>query len=103
MQDLRSIREQKRLSQVDLAGITGISQPHIQALEAGKFIPRDGTRQKLEGILGDIDWLDTASSDKDYVTRMLLELLNLQANGARARILHVKKILKVVEQSLKTE
>ena len=102
MNDLRSIREERRLTQQDLAGITGISQPHIQALEAGKYLPQLRTRKRIEQILGaEIDWLATTSGDKDHITRQLLEMLNIEAENVLERISHVRRILHEIEQSIK--
>jgi len=103
MSNLRTVREQKRLTQQDLAGITGISQPHIQALEAGKYLPQRRTRKRIEQILGaEIDWQLTITFDKSHITAKMIELLNLQADGVLERVTHVKRLLHSIEQSLKT-
>ena len=98
MQDLRTVREQRRLTQIDVSELTGLPQSHIQGLEAGKFVPREVTRQRLERILGDVDWLASASGDKGHITRKLVELINLEADNVLERIAHVRRILHEIEK-----
>ena len=102
MNDLRSIRHSAGLTQDNLAQLTGLSQPHIASIEAGVVLPRKRTRKRIEGLLGaEIDWQQTLSSDKEHVTRQMIEMLNLQAEGVLERIGHVKRVLHTIEQNLK--
>lgn len=101
-QDLKSVREARKLTQKDLSDISGLPQSHIASIESGKFVPRDATRRRLAGVLGDVDWLATASGDKDYVTRKLIELINVEADNVLERIAHVRRILQTIEQNIKS-
>lgn len=49
---LRWLRQQKNLTQADLANLTGISQHSISKLETGQTAPRPETTQKLADALG---------------------------------------------------
>ena len=104
MQDLRTVRESKRLSQVDVSQLTGVSQPHLSSLERGQYLPNERTRKRIEQLLGhSIDWQQTVSSDREHVTRMLLELINAEADGVLERVQHLKRILHEIEKTLQTE
>ncbi len=104
MNDLRSIREQRKLTQEDLSSLSGLPQSHLSALENGRFLPNKKTRKRVEQIVGhySIDWQQTVTGDKDYITRQLVELINLQVEGVQERIGHVKRVLQTIEQNLKT-
>ena len=102
MQDLRTVRESKRLTQVDLSSLSGLPQSHLSALERGLYLPNKSTRKKIEQLVGsEIDWQQTVSGDKDHITRQLLEMLNIEAENVLERISHVRRILHEIEQSIK--
>ena len=104
MQDLRTVRESKRLSQQDLSELSGVSQPHLSALERGQYLPNKHTRLRIQQLMGSqIDWQLTITGDREQVTRMLLEMINVQADGVLARIAHVRRILHEIEKSLQTQ
>ena len=67
-QDLKSVREAKKLTQMDLSEISGLPQSHIAKIENGQLLPRKETRVKIERKLGGINWLETASSDREHIT-----------------------------------
>ena len=48
---LRELREKKHLSQEQLAGIVGTSQPAIARLESGRSVPRVDLLQKIARAL----------------------------------------------------
>lgn len=103
MQDLRTVRQEKRLTQQDISGLTGLPQSHVSALENGHYLPNLRTRQRIEQLLGhSIDWQQTVSGDKDYITAKLVELINVQADGVLERIAHVKRILNEMEKTIQT-
>jgi transcriptional regulator with XRE-family HTH domain len=49
---LREIRVSKRLTQKELAAISGVCQPHISSIENGTATPTITTAQKLAKSLG---------------------------------------------------
>ena len=49
---VKGLREKKKMSQVDLAALTGTKQPNIARLEAGKVIPRLDFLEKVARALG---------------------------------------------------
>lgn len=99
--DLKSVREQKRLTQKDLSDISGLSQSHIASIETGQLLPRKATCKRIERLLGSvIDWQKTLSADKPYVTDQIVEMLNLSADGALERVQHVKKVLHQIENEI---
>ena len=103
MQDLRTIREQRKLTQVDLSSLSGLPQSHLSALENGRYLPNQSTRRKIEMLLGhSIDWQQTVSGDKNHITARMIELINLEAENVLERIGHVKRVLHTIEQQLKT-
>jgi transcriptional regulator with XRE-family HTH domain len=60
MKDLRTSRKEKGLTQPQLEALTGIEVPNISALEHGKYKPNQVTRQKIEKVLGKIDWTEVS-------------------------------------------
>ena len=99
MNELKKIREQKGLTQSDLASLTGISQPHIASIESGKLLPNNSTRRKIEKILGsEVDWLKTFSADLLHVGFALQELVNLREPGAGKRIQYCRRYLNELEK-----
>lgn len=98
MQDLKTIRQQKNLTQSNLSELSGLSQPHIVALESGQFLPRRKTRQRIERILGsEIDWVATYAADRDHIGYVLKELLNPQEPGMEDRLKFCKQYLHAIE------
>jgi transcriptional regulator with XRE-family HTH domain len=67
-QDLKSVREAKRLTQMDLSEISGLPQSHIAKIENGQLLPRKATRVKIERLLGsEISWQATLDQDRDHI------------------------------------
>ncbi len=103
MNDLRTVREQKLLTQQDLASLSGLPQSHLSALENGRYLPNKRTRNSIERLLGSqVDWQQTVTGDKDYITAKMIELINLEAANVQERIGLVKRVLHTIEQQLKT-
>jgi len=53
---IRKRREEKRLTQSDLALLVGVSQPTISQFEIGGFIPFEIQIKKITEILGISPW-----------------------------------------------
>lgn len=53
---MKQLRQQKGLSQTELAELTGLSQVAISLIEQGKTKPRKASKQKIEKVLGPVDW-----------------------------------------------
>ena len=98
MNDLKTIREMRRLTQQELAETTGLSQPHLTALESGQLFPRRRTRQRVERILGpEIDWVSTLTRDKGHIGYALKELLNTDEPGLPERLKFCRQYLHALE------
>ena len=52
MNPIKKRREEKRLTQVDLALLVGVSQVYISQFETGGLIPSDNQIKKITEILG---------------------------------------------------
>ena len=50
--DLAKLREQRGMSQTEVAKLTGMRQPQIARLESGAHFPSFGTLRRLLGVLG---------------------------------------------------
>jgi len=89
----------RRLTQQELAEVTGVSQPHIAAIESGQLLPRRRTREKLTGILGpEIDWVTTYAADKGHIGYALRELLNVEEPGVQERLRFCRQYLHALEK-----
>jgi transcriptional regulator with XRE-family HTH domain len=99
MQDLKTVRESKGLTQQDVTSMTGLPQGHIARIESGSLLPRRRTRVRLEQILGsEIDWVSTLSRDRGHIGYALNELLNLKEPGVDERIRFCKQYLTALER-----
>jgi transcriptional regulator with XRE-family HTH domain len=57
--DIRTIRKEKKLSQEQLAKLSGLTSVTISLIETGKVFPNTQTRKKLERALGQrINWMN---------------------------------------------
>ena len=98
MHDLKTIRELKRLTQKDLAEVIGVNQSHIACIESGQMLPRQSTRQKIEGILGsEIDWVSTYASDRVHIGHALKQLINTEHPGVEERLRFCRQYLHALE------
>ncbi len=93
-QDLKSVREAKKLTQMDLSEISGLPQSHIAKIENGQLLPRKATRVKLERLIGsEVNWLTTLAQDRGHIGYALNELINAEEPGVADRILYAKQYL----------
>jgi len=56
---MRDTRRSLNLTQDQLSELTGISQSNLSAIENGKYKPNKSTREKIEKLLGKVDWIET--------------------------------------------
>ena len=93
-QDLKSVREGKKLTQMDLSEISGLPQSHIAKIENGQLLPNHRTRLRIERILGsEVNWLITFAQDRGHIGYVLRELINSEEPGAIERIRYAKQYL----------
>lgn len=59
MKNLREQRRSKRLTLRQLSEKTGIQTSYLSEMEHGLFKPKEFTRNKIEKVLGKIDWTET--------------------------------------------
>ena len=59
MNTLHEARTAKGLSLEKLSNLTGITPTNIHFLEHGKQFPNSKTRERLEKVLGRLDWFST--------------------------------------------
>ena len=104
MNDLKTIREQKLLTQDDLASLSGISQPHLASIENGRILPNSRTRKRIERLLGsEINWLTTYARDRSHIGYALRELINAEDPGAGDRINYCKQCLSELNKMMRHE
>jgi transcriptional regulator with XRE-family HTH domain len=63
--NFKQARSLAGISQVEIAEKIRTSQAAISKIEKGLTFPRNETREKIEAILGEIDWLSTRLSGMD--------------------------------------
>ena len=98
MNDLRTVRKEKRLSQQDLSDLIGMSQSALTEVETGKRLPQRKTRERVEQILGsEIDWLSTLASDRGHIGYALNELINSGEPGLLERLKFCRQYLHALE------
>lgn len=103
MDDLKHIREQKNLTQDDLASLSGLAQSHIASIETGQYLPQLKTRTKIEQLLGtEVNWLTTLAQDRGNIGYALNQLINAEAPGVEDRIKFVKQYLNELSNMMKT-
>lgn len=59
MRNMKDTRRSLDLTQDQLSELTGIPQSNLSAIEHGKYKPNKSTREKIEKILGKVDWIET--------------------------------------------
>jgi transcriptional regulator with XRE-family HTH domain len=59
MRNMKDTRRSLNLTQDQLSELAGISQSNLSAIEHGKYKPNKSTREKIEKILGKVDWIET--------------------------------------------
>ena len=99
IEDLQTVRKARGLRIEDLA--SGILRPAtISEIENGMRVPRQRTREKIESIIGPIDWRKTlAAGGRDHIMLALAEFINETGSGnPRERIRFAKQVLRMIEQ-----
>lgn len=56
---LRTVRIESNMSQMELASYADVTQTTISHIENGVHIPQKKTRDKIEKVLGSVDWSRT--------------------------------------------
>ncbi|MEX0685761.1 MAG: helix-turn-helix transcriptional regulator [Balneolales bacterium] len=56
---LKTARVNEGFTQFDLAQVAGLTQTTLSFIENGLVQPQETTRERLESILGSIDWVQT--------------------------------------------
>jgi transcriptional regulator with XRE-family HTH domain len=59
MNNLQIQRRTKGLTQEEMSELTGIPQSYYSEIERGKNKPHDHTKQRIEKVLGRVDWIET--------------------------------------------
>lgn len=59
MRNMKDTRRSLNLTQDQLSELAGIPQSNLSAIEHGKYKPNNSTREKIEKILGKVDWIET--------------------------------------------
>ena len=101
--DLRTTRLNRGLRIGDLASGM-LRSATISEIENGLRVPRRKTRNKIESLLGPIDWRKTLSvGGRDHITRALAEFVNESGPGnPKERIRFAKQVLTMIEETLES-
>ena len=59
MRNMMDTRRSLNLTQDQLSEMTGIPQSNLSAIEHGKYKPNKSTRERIEKVLGKVDWIET--------------------------------------------
>jgi transcriptional regulator with XRE-family HTH domain len=95
MNNLQTTRKAKGLTQDHVCRMTGINQGYFSELERGVNKPNQETRERIESVLGKIDWIETESivlRDSDYymaerLLKKLVELTLTLEKGQRSELI----------------
>jgi hypothetical protein len=74
----------------------------VSEIENGLRVPRRRTREKIESIVGPVDWRKTlASGGRDHILYALSEFVNENGPGnPRDRIRYANQALRMIEETL---
>lgn len=59
MRNMKDTRRSLNFTQDRLSELTGIPQSNLSAIEHGKYKPNQSTRDRIEKVLGKVDWIET--------------------------------------------
>lgn len=59
MRNMKDTRRLLNFTQDQLSELTGIPQSNLSAIEQGKYNPTQSTRDRIEKVLGKVDWIET--------------------------------------------
>lgn len=59
MRNMKDTRRSLNFTQDRLSELTGIPQSNLSAIEHGKYNPTQSTRDRIEKVLGKVDWIET--------------------------------------------
>lgn len=93
---LRSLRQEKGLTQAQVAKMVGVSSQHYSRIERGEYTPSLQTFLQLATVLGiDISALDTGEEGK--ISSTMYEILRLLKRFSGAQQKAVLSFLKTME------
>ncbi len=101
IKDLRTTRIQKGLRIEDLASPL-LRPATISEIENGLRVPRQKTRDKIESLIGKVDWRRTlCGGDRSHLLYTLTELINEDGPGnPHEKIRFAKQVLHMIEETL---
>ncbi|MBN1181802.1 MAG: helix-turn-helix transcriptional regulator [Bacteroidales bacterium] len=86
MRSLRETRKKLGFTQTELAKITSTPQSYLSEIERGKNKPSLKTKERIEGAVGKIDWIETSGMNlrssnyytaEKYFTKLMQTYLSL--------------------------
>jgi transcriptional regulator with XRE-family HTH domain len=101
-------RHRKRLTQCELAELSGISQTQISKIESGYVFPQINTQAKIEQILGKVDFIATRrqrpcymgfpenESQEDAIYRTIS--IYLKSGQTKDRAIRIKFLKQFIQQ-----
>lgn len=97
METLRVKRMQAGISQKQLSELAGLTTVTVNCIEKGKRYPNDDTRQRIESIVGEVNWMSTRlqgtvsmahgenDSPEDKVIKVIYEYINSSAQQSEQK------------------
>ena len=109
MHTLKELRHRSGLSQLEMAEALHMEQRTIWEIETGRVLPRPGTRQRMEQIIGSpVDWIRTSLDGMNYTGQVppvvvsIVEYLMSSTQTDRVeKIQFLKRFLRQYENKLK--
>jgi DNA-binding XRE family transcriptional regulator len=96
--NVKQLREEKNLSQGQLAALIGISQTSLSAIETGKSVPRSTTLGRLKRVLAEEQPIkNTSNIDEVSELRQEIAFLRLQLDKAND---HLSKAISLISGKL---
>lgn len=108
MKSLRDTRKDQGLSQEQLSRMTGITIANISLVENGHHKPNEFTRERIESVLGRIDWIETQkvtlqTANFYRAERLLKRLVALSLTMCECDREELKNLIHKYFPKLKTE